>query len=54
MQVVTTDIVEDLKLSGYWLVVYADFIRNYPLGKAIKEYGYFSYAVNEARNNYRI
>ncbi|MGS2763696.1 helix-turn-helix domain-containing protein [Sinomicrobium sp. M5D2P9] len=48
MQVVTTDIVENLKLSGYWLVVHPDFIRNYPLGKAIKEYGYFSYAVNEA------
>ena len=48
MQVVTTDIVENLKLSGYWLVVHPDFIRNYPLGKAIKKYGYFSYAVNEA------
>lgn len=48
MQVVTTDIVDGLKLSGYWLVVHPDFIRNYPLGKAIKKYGYFSYAVNEA------
>ena len=48
MQVVTTEIVDDLKLSGYWLVVHPDFIRNYPLGKAIKEYGYFSYAANEA------
>jgi AraC family transcriptional activator of pobA len=48
MQVITTDIVEGLKLSGYWLVVHPDFIRNYPLGKAIKNYGYFSYAVNEA------
>ncbi|ACU07529.1 Transcriptional regulator [Flavobacteriaceae bacterium 3519-10] len=47
-QVITTDIVEDLKLSGYWLVIHPDFIRNYPLGKAIKNYGYFSYAVNEA------
>lgn|SRR5690606_9373830 len=48
MQVVTTDIVAGLKLSGYWLVIHPDFIRNYPLGKSIKEYGYFSYAVNEA------
>jgi len=48
MQVVTTEIVDGLKLSGYWLVVHPDFIRNYPLGKAIREYGYFSYAVNEA------
>src|SRR5690606_5828522 len=48
MQVVTTDIVEDLKLSGYWLVVHPDFIRNYPLGRTIKQYGYFSYSVYEA------
>ena len=48
MQVVTTEIVDGLKLSGYWLVVHPDFIRNYPLGKAIREYGYFSYAMNEA------
>jgi hypothetical protein len=47
-QVITTEIVEGLKLSGYWLVIQPDFIRGYPLGKAIKEYGYFSYAVNEA------
>lgn len=47
-QVITTDIVEGLKLSGYWLVVHPEFIRNYPLGQAIKKYGYFSYAVNEA------
>ena len=26
----------------------ADFILNYPLGKVIKNYGFFSYAVNEA------
>lgn len=48
MQVVTTDIVEGLKLSGYWLVVHPDFIRNYNLGQSIKQYDYFSYAVNEA------
>lgn len=47
-RVVTTDIVDGLKLSGYWLVLHPDFIRNYPLGKSIKEYGYFSYSVNEA------
>ncbi|TCD03194.1 helix-turn-helix domain-containing protein [Pedobacter psychroterrae] len=47
-QVITTDIVPDSKLAGYWLVLHPDFIRNYPLGKSIKEYGYFSYAVNEA------
>src|SRR5690606_27571566 len=29
-------------------VVHPDFIRNYPLGRTIKQYGYFSYSVNEA------
>src|SRR5690606_28750651 len=48
MQVVTTDIVADLELSGYWLVVHPDFIRNYNLGTTIKTYGYFSYLANEA------
>lgn len=47
-QVVTTDIVDDLKLSGWWLVVHPDFIQNYPVAKQIKEYGFFSYAVSEA------
>ncbi len=39
---------ENYKVSGYWLVFHSDFILNYPLGKAIKDYGFFSYAVNEA------
>jgi AraC family transcriptional activator of pobA len=47
-QVISTDIMPELELSGYWLVVHQDFIQRYPLAKAIKEYGYFSYAVNEA------
>ncbi|MCX2449677.1 helix-turn-helix transcriptional regulator [Pedobacter sp. PLR] len=47
-QVVTTEITPDLKLSGWWLVIHPDFLLNYTLSKAIKEYGYFSYAVNEA------
>ncbi len=34
--------------SGYGLVFHPDFIKGYPLAKAIKNYGYFSYAVNEA------
>jgi AraC family transcriptional regulator, transcriptional activator of pobA len=34
--------------SGYGLVFHPDFIKGYPLAKAIKDYGYFSYAVNEA------
>jgi len=47
-QVVSTETTDDIALSGSWLVVHPDFIRNYPLGKSIKDYGYFSYAVNEA------
>jgi AraC-like DNA-binding protein len=34
--------------TGWWLVIHPDFLWNYPLAKRIKEYGYFSYAVNEA------
>jgi AraC-like DNA-binding protein len=34
--------------EGWWLVFHPDLIRNYPLGKTIKNYGFFSYAVNEA------
>ncbi len=38
----------DYKVSGYWLVFHVDFILHYPLGRVIKDYGFFSYAVNEA------
>lgn len=47
-QVISAELTDDMALSGWWLVVHPDFIRNYPLFKAIKDYGYFSYAVNEA------
>ncbi len=47
-QVISTEITDDLALSGIWLIIHPDFIRNYPLSKSIKDYGYFSYAVNEA------
>ncbi|GAB4039015.1 helix-turn-helix domain-containing protein [Spirosoma jeollabukense] len=47
-QVVSTETPEDISLSGWWLVVHPDFVRNYSVGKKIKDYGYFSYAVNEA------
>lgn len=47
-QVVSTVADEDIALSGCWLVIHPDFLRNYSLSKKIKEYGYFSYAVNEA------
>ncbi|WP_299289266.1 AraC family transcriptional regulator [uncultured Mucilaginibacter sp.] len=47
-QVISTELTDDLKLSGFWLIIHPDFIQNYPLAKTIKNYGYFSYAVNEA------
>jgi AraC-like DNA-binding protein len=33
---------------GHTLLIHPDFIRNYPLGKTIKNFGFFSYSVNEA------
>nr|WP_315179490.1 helix-turn-helix transcriptional regulator [uncultured Flavobacterium sp.] len=47
-QVISTVVDEDIALSGIWLVVHPDFIQNYALAKSIKDYGFFSYAVNEA------
>jgi AraC-like DNA-binding protein len=34
--------------TGYALYFHSDLIRNYPLGNAINEYGFFSYDVSEA------
>ena len=41
----TTD---DTEYLGYTLLIHPDFISNYPLGKNIKNFGFFSYAVHEA------
>lgn len=34
--------------SGFTLLFHPDFLAGYPLAKRIKEYGFFSYTVNEA------
>lgn len=34
--------------SGYTLLIHPDFLLGYPLAKKIKQYGFFSYAINEA------
>src|SRR5258706_2903617 len=34
--------------AGYSLLIHPDFIRNYPLGKNINKFGFFSYSANEA------
>ncbi|TGL60468.1 helix-turn-helix domain-containing protein [Leptospira sarikeiensis] len=36
------------EMSGWYLIFHADFIRTYDLIKRIKNYGFFSYEVNEA------
>lgn len=45
-QVLATD--ENAKYYGYTLFIHPDFLRNYPLAKNIKKYGFFSYDTNEA------
>ena len=47
-QVIHTELTDDMAVKGWWLLIHPDFIRNYPLAKTIKNYGFFSYAVNEA------
>ncbi len=39
---------DDQDYSGFALMIHPDFLRNYPLGKNIKNYGFFSYSASEA------
>lgn len=39
---------EEYKHSGWLLLIHPDFLWNTPLATKIKQYGYFSYNVNEA------
>ncbi|MCW3089784.1 MAG: transcriptional regulator, AraC family [Ferruginibacter sp.] len=41
-------ITDDAEYTGHTLLVHPDFIRNYPLGRNIKKFGFFSYSANEA------
>src|SRR5690606_14524975 len=34
--------------AGFTILIHPDFFLNYPLAKKIKQYGFFSYSVNEA------
>jgi len=45
-QILSTD--EEAEYHGYTLFVHPDFIRNYPVAKTIKNFGFFSYDTNEA------
>jgi AraC-like DNA-binding protein len=39
---------DDTPHTGYILLIHPDFLLSYPIAKKIKEYGFFSYAANEA------
>jgi AraC family transcriptional activator of pobA len=39
---------DETPVSGWCLVFHPDFIAQYPLGKQIKNYGFFSYTLHEA------
>lgn len=45
-QLITAD--HDPEYSGYTVFVHPDFIRNYPLSRNIKKFGFFNYDTNEA------
>lgn len=47
-QIIGRDSEEDRNKDGWSLLFHPDLIRQYPLGKVIKRYGYFSYSINEA------
>jgi AraC family transcriptional regulator, transcriptional activator of pobA len=47
-QVIVVDEDENRNKDGWSLLFHPDLIRNYPLGKTIKNFGFFNYEVNEA------
>ncbi|GAB4019347.1 helix-turn-helix domain-containing protein [Spirosoma koreense] len=47
-QVFSIEADEELKHSGWLLLVHPDFLWNTPLAKTIRHYDYFSYTVHEA------
>jgi len=47
-QIIAVDQGGDRDNDGWSLMFHPELIRNYPLGKSIKNYGFFSYDVNEA------
>jgi len=47
-QVFTIEAEGELQHSGWLLLIHADFLWNTPLAKKIRQYEFFSYAVNEA------
>lgn len=47
-QMFSVEVNSSAKVEGWMLVFHPDFIQSYSLAKRIKEYGFFSYANNEA------
>lgn len=47
-QLVTVEDYTPSKMNGWMLVFHTDLLFGYPLAKTIKDYGFFSYAANEA------
>ncbi len=47
-QIISVDSNEDRNTDGWSLLFHPDLIRQYPLSKVIKNYGFFSYLVSEA------
>lgn len=47
-QIISVDNEEDRNADGWSLLFHSDLIRQYPLGKVIKNYSFFSYSINEA------
>jgi len=47
-QIISVDSDGNRNSDGWSLLFHPDLIRQYPLGKMIKKYGFFSYTVNEA------
>lgn len=47
-QLITIEDYQPSPITGWMLVIHPDFIYNYPLAQKIREYGFFSYATNEA------
>nr|WP_236065588.1 AraC family transcriptional regulator [Niastella soli] len=41
-------VADDTEYMGKTLLFHPEFIRNYPLGQQIKNYGFFSYTIHEA------
>lgn len=47
-QIFSVTEIKDHSVTGFMLIFKSELIRNYPLGKNIKNFGFFSYSVAEA------